>query len=151
MKSFAALFLFLGVAHASPAGDVTRALHRYNAEEEQMASAGQMLPAPRLLAHWKELDAVAKQLRQVDAHKLGEEQRVSLRHELSQVLSQPVEVAEVKGDYVDEKVKTADEARRIALVRIARWANGHLDFDVSVVLGVRVDDGDVAGAAGASM
>src|SRR5689334_8919146 len=92
--SFACL---IGAAHASPAGDVTRALHQYNSDEESMAASGQMLPAPRLLAHWKQLDASKKQRRQVHAGALGETQRVLLRHELSRVLGQGTAVAGVKG------------------------------------------------------
>jgi hypothetical protein len=153
MKSFAVPLSFaclLGVAHASPADDVTRALHQYNTDEESMAASGKLEPAPRLLAHWKQLETIRRQLGHVHAHGLGEGERILLRHELSQALGQPNTVADIKGDYVSETVKSADDARRHVLVQIARWANAHLDFDVVEVLGTPVD-GRVAAAAASSL
>jgi hypothetical protein len=132
-----ALLAFGGLAHASPAGDATRELKHYNADEEAMA-AGEMLPAPKLFAHWKELEKIASALSHVRVSGLTEGERVRLRHELSQALGQPSDVASVKGDYVEEKVQEADEQRKQTLVKIARWANQHLDFEIVEVLGVRV-------------
>src|SRR4051794_14387488 len=103
MKSFIVsvpvVCLMAPAALASPASDATRALHRYNADEQLLASSSGMLPAPRLLAHWKQLDGIRAQLAQVHVHALSEGQLVLLRHELSTLLGSAVDVASVKGDY----------------------------------------------------
>jgi hypothetical protein len=123
---------------ASPGREVTRSLHRYNADEQTLAASAEMVPAPQLFAHWQQLSAIKKQLAHVHVGALGEGERVLLRHELSTLLGSAVDVAQVRGDYVEEKVRTADDERRVALVGIAEWANRHLDFDVQEVLGVRL-------------
>jgi hypothetical protein len=140
----AILVLLPTLALASPASEATRALRKYNAEEQKLAQLAGPLPAPRLIAHYGQLSQVRAQIEKVSARALGESERIVLRHELATLLGSATEVEKSQGDYVEEKVAAASEQRKEDLVAIAQWANSHLDFDIKEVLGVPVYGREVA-------
>jgi hypothetical protein len=132
------LALFPTLALASPGTEATRALRKYNAEEQKLAQLVGPLPAPRLIAHYEQLSQVRAQIENVSTRALGESERIVLRHELATLLGSATEVEKTQGDYVEEKVAAASEQRKEDIVAIAQWANSHLDFDIKEVLGVPV-------------
>jgi hypothetical protein len=138
------VLLLPSLAFASPAAEATRALRKYNLEEQKLAETTGPLPAPRLIAHYAQLAQVRAQLEHVGVRSIGESERIALRHELATLLGGAIEVEKSQGDYVEEKVKAATEQRRDDMVAIAQWANSHLDFDIKEVLGVPVYGREVA-------
>ena len=123
-------------------GAVT-ALRRYNAEERRLLEGDPAdLPAPALLAHWKDLASVRARLEQLDGRgalaRLRGDERIALRHELALLLGQAIDVAGTRGEYVEDKVREAADERRESLVAIGKLVNQSLDFAIPQVLGVRI-------------
>ena len=151
MRFCAGLVLSAAVAFALPARaapssarDVTRELHKYNAEESKLAGAGVQSPKD-LMAHWQRLGPVRNALAKLDGRgalkRLKANERVALRHELAELLGSASDVSALKGTTIPERFVELDELRKAVLAEIAAIADRSLEFDVREILGVKVDTG----------
>jgi hypothetical protein len=128
---------------------VVAALRRFNADERRIVQQATLVPA-ELMAHWKKLETLHGMLERLEARgalrKLGAGERIGLRHELAQLLGTVVDVAEVRGEFVSERLREADQVRKGDLVDIAALVNRSLDFHIREVMGIPVagiDDGQI--------
>lgn len=151
MRFVTGLVITAAVAFALPARavsttarDVTRELHKYNAEESKLAGAGVQSPTD-LMAHWQRLNPVRAALAKLDGRgalkRLKGGERLALRHELAELLGSAADVSALKGSTVPTRFVEADELRKAVLAEIAAIADRSLEFDVREILGVKVDTG----------
>jgi hypothetical protein len=124
--------------------DVTRELHKYNADERKLAGAGEQAQT-ELITHWKQLGVIHAALVKLEARgtlkRARGAERLTLHHELAELLGSAADVSAVSGRKLAEHFVEADELRKGVLAEIAAIADRNLDFDVREVLGVKVDTG----------
>jgi hypothetical protein len=151
MRVAHSLVLTVTLGFALPAGaavgtvhQVTRELQKYNTEERKLADTGEHSPN-ELIAHWERLGTVRTALLKHEARgtlkRLSSGERVTLRHELAELLGSAADFTAVKGSRIPAGFMEADDLRKQVLAEIAAIADRNLEFDLHEILGIKVDSG----------